>query len=52
MAFIIMEARFAGNKISGGVYNPAVGTGSILVDLIMGNGDTLGYFMVLSCWAQ
>ena len=38
-----MAAAFAGGKISGGVYNPAVGTGPILVDAIMGDGDTLSY---------
>ena len=43
IGFTIMAAAFAGGKISGGVYNPAVGTGPILVDAIMGEGDTLPY---------
>ena len=43
IGFTIMAAAFAGGKISGGVYNPAVGTGPILVDAIMGDGDTLSY---------
>ena len=49
IGFTIMAAAFAGGKISGGVYNPAVGTGPILVDAIIGNGDTLGnlwYYLV------
>ena len=49
IGFTIMTAAFAGGKISGGVYNPAVGTGPILVDAIMGDGDTLGnlwYYLV------
>ena len=44
-----MAAAFVGGGISGGVYNPAVGTGPILVDLIMGDGDTLSnlwYYLV------
>ena len=49
IGFTIMAAAFVGGGISGGVYNPAVGTGPILVDAIMGNGDTLGnlwYYLV------
>ena len=49
IGFTIMAAAFAGGGISGGVYNPAVGTGPILVDAIMGDGDTLGnlwYYLV------
>ena len=49
IGFTIMAAAFAGDKISGGVYNPAVGTGPILVEAIMGDGDTLGnlwYYLV------
>ena len=45
----IMAAAFAGGGISGGVYNPAVGTGPILVDAIMGDGNTLSnlwYYLV------
>jgi aquaporin Z len=45
----IMAAAFAGGGISGGVYNPAVGIGPILVDAIMGDGNTLSnlwYYLV------
>jgi len=38
--FIIIEARFVGGKISGGVYNPATGIGSILSNVIMQNGNS------------
>ena len=41
IGFTIMAAAFAGGGISGGVYNPAVGTGPILVDVILGDGKTL-----------
>ena len=41
IGFTIMAAAFAGGGISGGVYNPAVGTGPILVDVILANGKTL-----------
>ena len=44
-----MAAAFAGGGISGGAYNPAVGTGPILVDVIMGDGNTLSnlwYYLV------
>ncbi|MDP7244743.1 MAG: aquaporin [Flavobacteriales bacterium] len=34
---------FAGGGISGGAFNPAVGTGPILVDAIMGNGNPLSH---------
>jgi aquaporin Z len=45
----VMAAAFVGGGISGGVYNPAVGTGPILVDAIMGDGNTLSnlwYYLV------
>ena len=41
IGFTIMAAAYAGGGISGGVYNPAVGTGPILIDAIMGDGGTL-----------
>ena len=41
IGFTVMAAAFAGGGISGGAYNPAVGTGPILVDVIMGDGNTL-----------
>ena len=49
IGFTIMAAAFAGGKISGGAFNPAVGTGPILIDLLMGDGNTLGslwYYLV------
>ena len=49
IGFTIMAAAFAGGGISGGVYNPAVGTGPILVDAIIGEGNTLSnlwYYLV------
>mgnify|MGYP002840658426 CR=1 FL=1 len=44
IGFTIMAGAFAGGGISGGVYNPAVGTGPILVDVIMGEGNTISNF--------
>jgi aquaporin Z len=49
IGFTVMAGAFAGGGISGGVYNPAVGTGPILVDAIMGEGNTLSnlwYYLV------
>ena len=49
IGFTVMAGAFAGGGISGGAYNPAVGTGPILVDVIMGEGDTLSnlwYYLV------
>ena len=49
IGFTVMAGAFAGGGISGGAYNPAVGTGPILVDVIMGDGNTLsnlGYYLV------
>jgi aquaporin Z len=49
IGFTVMAAAFAGGGISGGAYNPAVGTGPILVDAIMGDGNTLSnlwYYLV------
>ena len=43
IGFTVMAAAYAGGGISGGVYNPAVGTGPILVDLIMADGNTLSH---------
>ena len=44
IGFTVMAGAFAGGGISGGAYNPAVGTGPILVDTIMGEGNTLSNF--------
>ncbi len=38
IGFIVMAGVFAVGGISGGVFNPAVGTGPILVDALMGDG--------------
>ena len=49
IGFTVMAAAFVGGGISGGVYNPAVGIGPILVDAIMGDGNTLSnlwYYLV------
>ena len=44
IGFTVMAGAFAGGGISGGAYNPAVGTGPILADAIMGDGNTLSNF--------
>jgi len=36
IGFTVLAAAFAGGPISGGAFNPAVGTGPIIVDSIMG----------------
>ena len=41
IGFTVLAAAFAGGPISGGAFNPAVGTGPILVDTIMG-GHSIG----------
>jgi aquaporin Z len=49
IGFTVMAGAFAGGGISGGAYNPAVGIGPILVDAIMGDGNTLSnlwYYLV------
>ena len=49
IGFTVMAGAFAGGGISGGAYNPAVGTGPILVDAIIGEGNTLSnlwYYLV------
>ena len=38
IGFTVMAGVFAVGGISGGVFNPAVGTGPILVDALMGDG--------------
>ena len=48
IGFTVMAGAFAGGGIWG-AYNPAVGTGPILVDVIMGDGNTLSnlwYYLV------
>jgi aquaporin Z len=43
IGFTIMAAAFVGGWISGGVYNPAVGTGPMLVDLLVSGGASIQY---------
>jgi len=38
IGFTVMAGTFAVGGISGGVFNPAVGSGAILVDTLMGDG--------------
>jgi aquaporin Z len=39
IGFTIVVAAFAGGGISGGAFNPAVGTGPLLVDALIGGGS-------------
>ncbi|MBL4735205.1 MAG: aquaporin family protein [Flavobacteriales bacterium] len=39
IGFTVLAAAFAGGPISGGAFNPAVGTGPILIDTFMGSGS-------------
>lgn len=41
IGFTVIGAAYAGGSISGGAFNPAVGTGPILADAIFGNGKSL-----------
>ncbi len=41
IGFTILAAATAGGPISGGAFNPAVGTGPILVDTIIGHHDSI-----------
>jgi aquaporin Z len=43
IGFTIVAAAFAGGRISGGAFNPAVGTGPTLVNALVGHG-TLGHW--------
>lgn len=42
IGFVIVIAAFAGGPISGGVFNPAIGTGAILINALCGDG-TFGH---------
>jgi len=48
IGFIVLAGTFAVGSISGGVFNPAVGTGPILVDALAGDGafDNLWIYWV------
>lgn len=41
IGFTVLAAAFAGGPISGGAFNPAVGTGPILIDTIIGHHDSI-----------
>jgi aquaporin Z len=42
IGFTVLAAAYAGGHISGGAFNPAVGTGPILVDTLIGHGHSIG----------
>jgi aquaporin Z len=41
IGFTILAAAVAGGPISGGAFNPAVGTGPVLVDTLIGHHDSI-----------
>jgi|KBSSwiStaDraftv2_1062776.scaffolds.fasta_scaffold00997_5 aquaporin Z len=47
IGFTIAVGVFAGGPISGGVYNPAVGTGSSLINAFIGGGDLTKLWLYL-----
>jgi len=47
IGFTIAVGVFAGGSISGGVYNPAVGTGSSLINAFIGGGDLTKLWLYL-----
>lgn len=38
IGFVFMAAVFAGGRVSGGAFNPAIGIGPLMVDTVLGNG--------------
>jgi len=48
IGFTIVIAVFCGGPISGGVFNPAVATGSILINTLMGEGDLRHLWLYLA----
>lgn len=46
IGFTVLMAAFAGGGISGGAYNPAVGIGPIISDLIVGDGGGVGNLLL------
>ena len=42
IGFTVLAGALAVGGISGGAFNPAVAVGPILVDLLLGDGETLG----------
>ena len=53
IGFTVLAGAFAAGPISGGAFNPAVAIGPILVDAIMGEGDSLGglWVYLVACFA-
>jgi aquaporin Z len=47
IGFTITAGAFAGGPISGGAFNPAVGTGPILVSALMGDGSMANLWLYL-----
>jgi aquaporin Z len=47
IGFTIVVAAFAGGSISGGAFNPAVGTGPILVNAFLGGGSLAHWWLYL-----
>jgi aquaporin Z len=48
IGFTLMVGVFAGGPISGGAFNPAVGAGPILVDVIAGGGSVASLWIYLA----
>jgi aquaporin Z len=46
IGFTVLAGAIAGGPISGGAFNPAVGSGPILVDTIIGHGDSIKYIWI------
>ena len=46
IGFVVMGGAFAAGPISGGAFNPAVALGPVLVDLVVGDGASLGSLWV------
>lgn len=47
IGFTVMVGAFAGGEISGGAFNPAVGVGPILMDVIAGGGSIANIWIYL-----
>lgn len=47
IGFTIVVAAFAGGGISGGAFNPAVGTGPMLIDAFLGHGSMANLWLYL-----
>ena len=47
IGFTVMVGAFAGGEISGGAFNPAVGVGPILMDVIAGDGTIANIWIYL-----